>query len=330
MTGRLRRRAIFGLALGAVLAPRFTANAAGEPATVFRLGVLLAGPPAPPYRAFVDQLRLLGYEEGRNLRIDSVQPDGVDADRSAAMAAQLAGRGVDVIYAIGPEFVLKSAVAATKTVPIVMLAVDYDPVALGYVASLARPGGNVTGVFFQQIELTAKRLEFLTLTVSGLSRVVMLWDHISADQFAAAQHAARVLKIRLDGIECTDPPYDYERALAGVDGGHRDVLLQGTSPLFFQDRERFPAIALAHRLPSIFAFRQWVDAGGLMSYGPSIAGMQRLAAEYVDRIARGAKPDDLPVQQPTKFELVINLKTAKTLGLTIPPSVLVRADEVIE
>lgn len=138
------------------------------------------------------------------------------------------------------------------------------------------------------------------------------------------------MKIRLDGIECADAPYDYERALAGVDGGHRDALLQMASPLFFADRQRLAAIALAHRLPSMFAFRQWVDECGLMSYGASLTGMHRLAADYIDRIAKGTKPADLPVQQPTKFELIVNLKTAQALGLTIPSALLARADEVIE
>jgi putative ABC transport system substrate-binding protein len=196
--------------------------------------------------------------------------------------------------------------------------------------AFARPGGNVTGIFFQQIELVPKQLEFLTQTVPDLARVVVLWDRISADQFEAAQDAARSLNIRLHGIECAYPPYDYERALAGVDGEHRDALLQLTSPLFGQDRERLLAVALAHRLPAMFAFRQWVDAGGLMSYGASLSGMGRLLADYVDRIARVAKPAYLPVQRPTKFELVVNLKTAKELGLTVPPAILARAGEVIE
>jgi putative ABC transport system substrate-binding protein len=173
---------------------------------VFRLGVLQSTPPGPGYRAFVEQLRVLGYEEGRNLQIDYVQLDSTDSDRSLAMTAELVGRGVDAIRAGGTEFVLKTAVAATKTVPIVMVATDYDPLARGYVASLARPGGNVTGVFMQQIELTPKRLEFLTQVVPELARVTVLWDRFSADQFEAAREAARYLKIPLDGMECTDPP----------------------------------------------------------------------------------------------------------------------------
>jgi putative ABC transport system substrate-binding protein len=325
-----RRRGFLALLVWATMSLPAAVEAADEPAKVFRLGVLLPAPPAPPYRAFVEQLRMLGYEEGRNLQIDSVVLGSADAERSLAMAAQLVGRGVDAIYAIGPEAVLSAAATATRTVPIVILAVDYDPIALGYVGSLARPGGNVTGVFFQQIELTAKRLEFLTLTVPNLARVVVLWDRFSTDQFAAAQDAAHTLKIRLDGVECANPPYDYERALAGVDGAHQDVLLEATSPLFFQDQEGFSAVALAHRLPSIFPFRQFVEAGGLMSYGPSLIGMHRLAADYVDRIGKGAKPADLPVQQPTKFELVVNLGTGKALSLAVPPTILARADEVIE
>ena len=286
--------------------------------------------PGPGYRAFVAQLHALGYEEGRNLQIDYVELDSADPDRSLAMAAGLVGRRVDAIRAGGTEFVLKTAVAATKTVPIVMVASDYDPLTLGYVASLARPGGNVTGVFLQQVELTPKRLDLLTQTVPDLARVVVLWDRYSADQFAAAREAARSLKIQLDGIECANPPYDYDRVLAGVDGGHRDVLLLMTSPLFMEDRQRLAAVALDHRLPSMFAVRPWVDAGGLLSYGASLTGMNRLAADYIDRIAKGAKRADLPVQQPTRFELVVNLKTAAALGLTIPPSILARADEVIE
>jgi putative ABC transport system substrate-binding protein len=321
---------LLSLFAGAGTSSRLTPGEADEPAKLLRLGVLSPGVPGPGYRAFIERLHGLGYDEGRNLKIHYSQFNSADPDRTLAMARQLADSGLDVIFAIGPEVALKSAVTATRTLPIVMEANDYDPLAHGYVASLARPGGNVTGIFFQQIELVPKQLEFLTQTVPDLARVVVLWDRVSADQFEAVQDAARSLNILLHGIECADPPYDYERALAGVDGEHRDVLLQLTSPLFFQDRERFQAVALAHRLPTMFTFRQWVDAGGLMSYGASLSGMGRLAADYVDRIARGAKPADLPVLQPTKFELIINLKTAKALGRTVPPAILARADEVIE
>ena len=326
----MKRRRVLALLAGGVVSAQLAAVAAGEPAKIFRLGVLQATPPGPGYRAFLQQLRGLGWEEGRNLQIDYVQVDSTDVDRSSALARELVGRGVDAIYAGGPEVVLKSAVTATRTVPIVMLANDYDPLAHGYVASLARPGGNVTGFFLQQIELTPKRLELLSQTVPELARGVVLWDRNSADQLEAAREAAQSLKILLDAVECANPPYDYERALAGVGGEHRDVLLVMASPSFFVDRQRLAAVALAHQLPSMFAFRQWADAGGLMAYGASLTDMNRLAADYVDRIAKGGKPADLPVQQPTKFELVVNLQTAKSLGLTIPQSILARADEVIE
>jgi putative ABC transport system substrate-binding protein len=326
----MRRRTFLSVFGGAALAPAFVAQAAGESAKPFRLGVLLKLPPGPGYRAFVQQLQVLGWEEGRNLRIDFEQLGDADPDRIRTLAAGLVGRGANVIYAAGSEDELKSAMAATSTIPIVFIANDYDPLAKGYIASLARPGGNVTGVLLQQVELTTKQLELLTRTVPELARVFVLWDRISADQFKGAREAARFLKIPLEGVDCGNPPYDYERALAGVAGESRDVLLQMSSPWFFQDRQRIPAAALGHRLPSMFAVRQWVDAGGLMSYGPSLTDMNRLAAGYVDRIAKGAKPADLPVQQPTTFELVINLKTAKALDLTVPQSLLASANEVIE
>jgi putative ABC transport system substrate-binding protein len=325
----MNRRGVLGLLAGAAMSLPPAAEAAGEPSKVFRLGALEPGPPGPGYRAMLLQLFELGYEEGRNLRIVCCSTVPMP-DRSLGMAMELVNRGVDAILAVGTEVALKSAVAATKTIPIFIEANDYDPLALGYIASRARPGGNVTGVFFQQIELIPKRLQHLTQTVPDLARVVALWDRLSTDQFEAARSAAQGLKITLDGIECTDPPYDYERLLAGVDGRRRDVLLQVASPLFFQDRQRLPAVALAHRLPSMFPGRGFVDAGGLMSYGASLSDMGRLVADYVDRIAKGAKPADLPVQQPTKFRMVINLKTADALGLTIPPTILARADEVIE
>ena len=178
--------------------------------------------------------------------------------------------------------------------------------------------------------MTAKRLDLLAETVPELARVFVLWDRFTVDQFKAAREAGRVLKIPVEGIECVGKSYDYERAFTGVDGGHRQALLPTSSPVFMTDRQRLAAAALNHRLPSMFGFREWADAGGLMSYGPSLTGMYRLAAGYIDRIMKGAKPAALPIEQPTKFELVVNLKTAKVLGLSLPPAMLMRADEVIE
>jgi putative ABC transport system substrate-binding protein len=286
----------------------------------------------PNIAIFEDELRQLGYSDGRNIAIDYLlrSVDLTPEALTEAIAAQIS-RGTQVIIAYGPERTLKAAVAATREVPIVMAAVDYDPLAKGYIPSLAHPGGNITGVFFEQIELAAKRLDLFKEAVPDMRRAVMLWDKISADQYEAAHKAAASLGIPTVSLEFRDAPYDYERALAEAGVGSADGLMVMTSPIFtVADRERLAALALQHRLPSMFVFRESVEAGGLMSYGATATEMYRLVARYVGRILKGAKPVDLPVEQPTRFELVINLKTANALGLTIAPSILARADEVIE
>ena len=207
-------------------------------------------------------------------------------------------------------------------------AVDSDPVARGYIASLAHPGGNLTGVVFQQPELIAKRLDLLTQAVPRIARIVLLYDRAGVEQREAATKAASALDIRLEAVELHTPPYDYERALAGADGARGDALMTTTSG--FNRPAAAGEAALRHRLPAIGTWRQWVEAGFLMSYGPNLSDMFRLSADYVDKILKGEKPADLPVQQPTRFELIVNLKTAKALGLTVPPSILARADQVIE
>jgi putative ABC transport system substrate-binding protein len=198
------------------------------------------------------------------------------------------------------------------------------------VKELARPSGNVTGVFFRQIELTTKRLQLWKDGFPERKSVTVLWDRISADQWLAAQGAGATLGLRLAGVEMRGPPYDYEQSLADIAPDYRGSLFVLTSPFFFRDRVRLAELTLRNRVVTMFTFREWTDAGGLMSYGPSITNMYRRAAEYADRIARGAKPSDLPIEQPTKFEFVVNLKTAKALGIAVPPALLARADEVIE
>jgi putative ABC transport system substrate-binding protein len=186
-------------------------------------------------------------------------------------------------------------------------------------------------VFYEQIELAAKRLELFKEAVPDLRRAAILWDEISADQYEAARNAAEALRIPAVSLEFRATPYDYERALAEAGVGPGDGLVVMTSPIFSTaDRRRLPALALQHRLPSMFVSRELVEAGGLMSYSPTTPEMDRLVARYVDRILNGAKPTDLPVQQPTRFSLVVNSNTAKELGLTIQPAILARADEVIE
>ena len=211
-----------------------------------------------------------------------------------------------------------------------MIAIDYDPLARGYVTSLARPSGNVTGVVFQQIELAAKRIQLIKDGFSDRPAATMFWDQLSADQWEAARSTAVMLGLQLFGIELNGSPYDYEAALRKAPLDHRDLLIVPSSPSFFRDRARLADFALQHRLLSMFVFREWVDAGGLLCYGPSITALFARVAEFVDRIARGAMPSDLPIEQPTKFEMVVNLKTAKAIGIDLPTAILLRADEVIE
>jgi len=270
----------------------------------------------------------LGYQEGKTFTFDFVliarEEDYETGYRT------LAAREPDIVLATGVEIALKSALAATRTLPIVMIAIDYDPFARGYVTSLARPSGNVTGVFFQQIELAAKRIQLVKDTFPDVPGATMFWDRSSADQWKAAQNAAATLGLRLSGIELREPPYDYERALREAPPDHRGIVIVGTSAFFFRDRERIADFAVRHRIASVFVFREWVEAGGLLSYGPSITAQFVRVAEFVDRIARGAKPADLPIEQPTKFELVVNLKTARAIGIEPSTAILLRADEVIE
>ena len=323
----MKRRGFITLVGGAAALP--LVSHAQQPGKILRIGTASTQPRTVPFwRAFDQRMTELGYQEGKNYTFEYVAVPGVD--EYEAGYRQIAARGLDVMIASGPELALKSAIASAGTTPIVMIAIDYDPFARGYVTSLAKPTGNVTGLFLQQIELTAKRLQFLKSEFPDLKAVTVFWDQITADQWEAAQSAGSALGLRLSGIEFRDPPYDYEKVMAQMAPDYGRTLLVLVSPLFFRDRQRLADVALRHSLVSMFGFREWVDAGGLLSYGPSINGMFRRTAEYVDRIARGAKPGDLPIEQPTKFELVINLKTAKAFGLKMPATLLARADEVIE
>ena len=320
---------IITLALG-IFAVSFGADA--QPSgKVARVGMLSAGLPrsASFFQAFEHRLRELGYVEGQNLSIAFRTGEG-KAERYPALVAELIDLHVDVLLVMGSEAPLRAARDATRTIPIVMVAVSYDPMARGYIAGLPRPGGNITGLFFQQLELTGKRLEFLKDVLPQLTRVAVLWDAFSADQLPAAEAAARSLGVHLQPVELRQPPYDYASAFRTVAEGHAEAVLPLMSPVFF--REQAPLLELlgTHRLPAIFGLREFVDAGGLMAYGASFEEMFRRAADYVDRILKGTKPADLPVEQPTKFELVLNLKTAKALGITFPPAVLFQADKVIK
>ena len=283
---------------------------------------------APFHTAFEDRLRELGYIEGKNLTVDFFTANG-DAQRLPPALKELAGHHPDVIVAGGPEITLKAAREATKTIPIVMIAVDYDPLARGYVTSLPRPGGNITGVFLRQTELSGKRLDLLKQTIPEVARVIVFWDATSADQLQALKSAAESLKLRLELIELRNPPYDYASALEGVHPRPGDALYFTASGLFLRDRDRIADLLTRFKLPAVVG-GSWIHTAGLFSYQPSIVDMYRLGADYVDKILKGTPPADLPIEQPSRFEFIFNLKTAKALGLTVPQTILARADEVIE
>jgi putative ABC transport system substrate-binding protein len=279
--------------------------------------------------AMVQRLRELGYVERQNLIIEFRNAEG-DVARLPALAAELVHLNVDVILASGPEAALQAARKATGVVPIVIAAVDFDPLARGHVATLAKPGGNVTGVFLRQIELTSKRMQFLKESMPNVTRVAVFWDTISADQLGEAERTALGLGLRLQGIELRNPPYRLTDAFRTAARGRAEAVLILMSPILFPQRAQVAELGLRSQLPTICGLSQYAHAGALMSYGVNLDDMFRLVAVYIDKILKGAKPADLPVEQPTKFEFVINLKTAKALGLTIPPSLLARADQVIE
>jgi putative ABC transport system substrate-binding protein len=298
-------------------------------AKMLRVGTVAGTPKSSAHWvAFIRRMGELGYQEGKNFSFDFLQV--ASADEYEALYRKLVAHAPDVILAIGPEIGLKSALALTRTLPIVMIAIDYDPLAQGYVTSLARPSGNVTGVVFQQIELAAKRIQLIKDSFPDRSAATMFWDRFSVDQWEATRSTAATLGLQLLGIELGDPPYDYEAALSKAPLDHRGMLIVPTSPFLFRDRARLADFALQHRILSMFVFREWVDAGGLLCYGPSITALFARVAEFVDRIALGVKPSDLPIEQPTKFEMVVNLKAAKAIGIDLPTSILLRADEVIE
>ncbi len=328
----ITRRVFLGTLAGGLLAAPLAA--AQQAAKIARIGYLGNNPAASPHlpEVFRQGLRDLGYVEGRNLVIEYRDAEG-KFERFPALAAELVSLKVDVIL-VGNTLAALAAKQATKTLPIVFAAAS-DPVASGLVTSLARPGGNVTGSSLLTPELVGKCLEQLKQAVPGVSRVAVLWqpgamgERSDKDMLKGADVAARALGVRLQSVEARGPA-DLDRAFSDMTRARAGALTVLTSAMFGTERRRLVDLAAKNRLPALYPWRDYVDAGGLMSYGPNPADLYLRAATYVDRILKGAKPGDLPVEQPTKFELVINLKTAKALGLAIPPSLLGRADQIIE
>jgi len=322
---------IVTLALAVLTAP--LAAAAQQAGKVHRIGCLSAADARSIMHlveAFRQGLRELGYVEGKDIVIEYRFAEG-RYERLPALAADLVRLKVDVILAASPP-THQAAKDATKTIPIVMAAA-IDPVETGLVASLARPGGNITGLTWTAgPEIVGKQLELLKEAVPKVSRVAVLWNptnHSHPLILGEAKVAARSLGVQLQLPEARGPD-QFERALAAATRERAGALFILRDPMFYLHRTRLAELATKSQLPAIGVWGEFVEAGGLMSYGPSLPDLWRRAATFVDKILKGAKPADLPVEQPTKFELVINLKTARALGLRIPQSVLIRADQVIE
>jgi ABC-type uncharacterized transport system substrate-binding protein len=325
---------IFALTLGTLLFALCSSTEAQQANKVPRIGYL-NGASASSYAARTDAfrqgLRDLGYTEGKNIVIQYRHAEG-KLDRLPALAAELVRLNVDVIVTAGGGGATRSAKEATVTIPIVM-AMDNDPVGQGLVASLSRPGGNVTGLSTLNPEISGKRLELLKEIVPKLSRVAVLGTSTSLSTSLPlkkeVEPAAGASGLKLQFLDVQDPK-DIEAAFREAGKGRAEAVLVLAGPVWPSQRKQVADLAAKNRLPAIYPFPEFVEVGGLMSYSANVNDLFRRASTYVDKIFKGAKPADLPVEQPTKFELVINLKTAKQIGLTIPPNVLARADRVIK
>jgi putative ABC transport system substrate-binding protein len=321
-----------GVLAGGLLAAPLSVEAqqAGKVVRVGLLSYAASGPAsAARWKAFRDQLRELGYVEGQNVIFESRWGDG-QVGRLRGLAAELVDAKVDILVTAASEAAL-AAKQATSSIPIVT-ATGVDPVELGLAASLARPGGNVTGVVSVSHELTGKRLELLKQLIPRASRVAILRDPANRSSVLSlrnAESAAKSLGVVVQRFSARGPS-DLDAAFLSIKRARADAVLLGENTAFIVARRRIADLVLMHRLPMMVPAREYAEAGALLSYGTDYPDLFRRAAMYVDKILKGARPADLPIEQPTKFELVINLKTAKALGLTLPPSVLGRADELIQ
>jgi putative ABC transport system substrate-binding protein len=324
-----RRNFIAGLASTTVAWPLAArAQQRGKVATIGFLGPATPSVASKLVAAFVNRLRDLGWVESRNLTIEYRWAEGQN-DRYAEIASEFVALNVDLIVTWGSAPVL-AAKQATGVIPIVFAA-QMDPISVGVVRSLSRPGGNITGLSLQQTDTTGKRLELLREVVTNLRRLAIMGNVGTPGvvlEMAEMERAARALGIDITTLEVRSA----ENIVPAIESikDRADALYIATDPLVLSNRTQITALSTEAGLPTIYGSREYVEAGGFMSYGPNYSDLFRRAAELADKILRGAKPADLPVEQPTKFDLVINLKTAKTLGLTVPPTLLARADEVIE
>ena len=326
----MRRRQFITL-LGGTAVWSFAARAQ-QPGKPARIGVFgSAGNPVmgPAYRAFLEELRKSGFNEGQNLVVDQ-KPTDQNLSALNEQAAEMVRADPDVLVALGAEPVLQAVLRASQTIPIVFVANNYDPIARGYVKSLARPGGNATGVFLRQTELAEKQVELLRQAFPDRSRLAVLWDNTSVSQFEAAERRAALLRLEVGSHKLENPPYDIDAAFRSMANEGASMLLVLSGPFFAAHREKIIELAIRQRLPSMFIFKAYAEAGGMMSYGADPVAMYRQGGTFVGKILKGAKPVDLPVEQPTKYEMMLNLKTAKAIGVELPTAILIRADEVIE
>jgi putative ABC transport system substrate-binding protein len=313
--------------LVAAALPSASSAQSHNPVPIVGVLTVTAGPSDPVATSFRAALAELGYIDGENIKIDHRNADG-RIERLPRLAEELVRLPADII-AVGAEPALSIVTKATTTIPIVIVSVDQDPVTTGLVKSLSHPGGNVTGVFTLQSELAAKRLELLRETIPGIARVTAFWDPLNRTGASDIEATARSLGLALRAVEVR-APYDFDAAFRAAKKDKAGAVFVLFSPGFYIQRERLAKAALSARIPTMSTMEGLVAAGGLMSYGPTLADYWGRAAYYVDRLLKGAKPSELPIEQVSRFSLAVNLKTAKALGMTFPESVLVRADQVIK
>jgi putative ABC transport system substrate-binding protein len=330
--GAAMRRRDFIALIGGTLADWPRSALAEDADKVIHIGYLGPSLKAPStaaqYQVFLNHLKQSGFTEGQNLAVDYRRVD--DPRGPFAVMAEPMRPPPKLIIAHGPEAALQAVVGASQFIPIVIIAINFDPIERGYVKSLAQPGGNITGVYYRQLELTVKEVELLAEAFPDRKRLGILWDAISTDEFQAATRTARSHSLELQPLKLENPPYDFPAAFRDLADKGAQMVLILSSPYFTEHRPEIAALAIEHRLPTMYIFRPYVDAGGLMSYGVDQSAVMESTAALVAKILKGAKPADLPLEQAVKFELVVNLKTAKAIGVTLPTAILLRADQVIE
>jgi putative tryptophan/tyrosine transport system substrate-binding protein len=328
----MRRRDFIALVTATVAASRTTAHAQQAEGLV-RVGVL--GPSSDflqakrGYAALSAELQKLGFIQNKNLQLEFRRTDQ-GMDMAVAEVRDLITTKTSVLVATGPEISLQAALAPNSGLPIVILAFNYDPIARGYVQSLAHPGGNITGLFSRQPELAAKELQLLVEAFPGKGQLGVMWDSQTAEQFDNAQREAQRMHLAITSIKLDTPPYNFDKAFRTVEENKVEILLVLSSPLFAPHAKEISDLAMRYRVPAMFTFKTYVEAGGLMSYGVDTEPLYRQCATYVAKILRGARASDLPVEQASNFELTLNLQTAKAAGFSLPTSILLRANEVIE